>query len=69
MKICPIFFISLPIRIEFGTPDNKNLVGCELRECWHSESHTLLTGVNEFLSELSTYTVRFDLSSVQETCT
>jgi len=35
------------------------LISCKLYENGHSKSHTLLGGINEFLSLLSAHTVQF----------
>jgi len=57
-----MFNIFRIILIKFGTGDvHRNLLSdSEFRENWWSESHTLLEGVHEFLSVLSTFLPDFD---------
>jgi hypothetical protein len=57
---CLVFYIFLPIRIKFGTGDVHNhlLSDCKFRENLRPESHTLVRGINEFLSALFTCIVR-----------
>jgi hypothetical protein len=64
-KFCTICYMFRPPWIKFGPGDeHKNLLGdCELRENVCSERHTLLKGVHEFLSVLSTSTVHLYVST------
>ena len=61
LYFCPILYIFNSIRLEFGTGDvhNNVLSHSEFRENGRRESLTLVRGIYEFLTALSTLIVRF----------
>jgi hypothetical protein len=57
--------------MQFGTKEvQENLLGdLVFHENQYSDSHASLTGINEFLSILSTFIVRYWQNLVKEICT